>query len=108
MIVALLTSVTRAIERESSRCCDAHRYQVLYVIGWFLKAHFICRRKGSKSSEDIDYGDIACVFDPRCLVLVLRIMREASDHKAWREVHAAMECFEQLVFFSDSMLTDPS
>jgi replication fork protection complex subunit TIMELESS/Tof1/Swi1 len=97
MTVALFTSVTRAIERESSRCCEAHRYQVLYAIGWVLKAHQIQQGNGANSSDDIDYGDVASVFDPRCLVLVLRIMREASDNRNWTELHAAMECFEQLV-----------
>jgi len=40
---------------------------------------------------------VAAVFDPRCLVLVLRIMRDASDHKNWTELHAAMECLDELV-----------
>jgi replication fork protection complex subunit Tof1/Swi1 len=96
-MVALFLSVTRAIERESSRCCDAHRSQVLYVMSWFLKAHLYLHTKGSKRSEEVDYGIVASVFDPRCLVLVLRIMRDAADHKNWTELHAAMGCFEELV-----------
>ena len=98
LIVALFTSVVRAIERESSRCIDAHRTQVLFVIGWFLKAHLLQQTKGTRREEQLDYGNVAAVFDPRCLVLVLRIMRDASDHKNWTELHAAMECFEELVW----------
>lgn len=97
LTVALFLSVTRAIERESSRCCDAHRSQALYVMSWFLRAHLYQDTKGAKGSEDVDYGVIASVFDPRCLVLVLRIMRDAADHKNWTELHAAMTCFEELV-----------
>jgi len=96
-MVALFTSVVRAIERESSRCCEGHRTQVLFVIGWFLKTHLLQHTKGPRRGEELDYGNVAAVFDPRCLVLVLRIMRDASDHKNWTELHAAMECFEELV-----------
>ena len=66
-------------------------------MGWFLKAHLLQQTKGAKEAEEVDYGNVAAVFDPRCLVLVLRIMRDASDHKNWTELHAAMECFEELV-----------
>ncbi len=97
MTIALFISVTRAIERESSRCCDAHRSQVLYLMAWFLKAHLYQHSKGPNKSEEVDYGTVASVFDPRCLILVLRIMRDASDQKNWTELHAAMECFEELV-----------
>jgi replication fork protection complex subunit Tof1/Swi1 len=97
LTIALFISVTRAIERESSRCCDAHRTQLLYVIGWFLKAHTLQYTKKDKGEREIDYGNVAAVFESRCLVLVLRIMRDASDHKNWTELHAAMECFEELV-----------
>ena len=66
-------------------------------MGWFLKAHLLQQTKGAKKVEEADYGNVAAVFDPRCLVLVLRIMRDASDHKNWTELHAAMECLDQLV-----------
>jgi len=97
---ALFTSVTRAIERESSRCCDAHKTQLLYVMAWLLKANLHLQNQSNDNSHVIDSGNVASVFEPRCLVLVLRIMRDASDHKNWTELHAAMECFEQLVCFS--------
>ena len=98
LMIALFTSITRAIERESARCCDAHRTQVLFVMGWFLQAH-LQQTKGAKTAEQVDYGNVAAVFDPRCLILALRIMRDASDHKNWTELHAAMECFEELVSY---------
>ena len=66
-------------------------------MSWFLKAHLYLHTKGIKRSEEVDYGIVASVFDPRCLVLVLRIMRDAADHKNWTELHAAMGCFEELV-----------
>ena len=66
-------------------------------MGWFLKAHLLQQTKGAKKAEEVDYGNVAAVFDPRCLILVLRIMRDASEHKNWTELHAAMECFEELV-----------
>jgi hypothetical protein len=53
--------------------------------------------KDLKSVEGVDYGDVASVFEPRCLLLVLRIMRDASDHKNWTELHAAMESLDELV-----------
>jgi replication fork protection complex subunit Tof1/Swi1 len=92
---ALFISVTRAMERESSRCVDAHKTQLLYVMAWFLKANLYLQAQGK--SVDVDFGNVASVFDPRSLVLVLRIMRDASEHKNWTELHAAIECFEQLV-----------
>jgi hypothetical protein len=66
-------------------------------MGWFLKAHTLQYTK-KHGVKEIDYGNVAAVFDPRCLVLVLRIMRDASDHKNWTELHAAMECFEEMVY----------
>ena len=94
---ALFMSVTRAIERESSRCCDAHKMQFLYVMAWLLKANLHLQNHSDVNSHLVDSGNVASVFDPRSLVLVLRMMRDASDHKNWTELHAAMECFEQLV-----------
>jgi replication fork protection complex subunit Tof1/Swi1 len=67
-------------------------------MAWFLKAHLYQHTKGPNKSNEVDYGNVASVFDPRCLILVLRIMRDASDHKNWTELHAAMECFEELVW----------
>ena len=62
-----------------------------------MRAHSVSHAKGPKVPDQIDYGNVASVFDRRCLVIVLRIMRDASDHKNWTELHAAMECFEELV-----------
>jgi len=90
--------VTRAIEREAQRCLDVHRTHLLYVIGWFLKAHQLLH---SKKHEAGDYGNIAAVFDPRCLVLVLRVMRSAMTDRNHTQLHAAMECFAELVSISD-------
>ena len=61
-------------------------------MGWFLKAHTI-----KQKPKQLDCGDVATIFDPRCLVLVLRIMRDAYDHRNWTELHAALECFEEVV-----------
>jgi hypothetical protein len=73
-------------------------------MAWFLKAHLYQHTKGLDKSNEIDYGNVASVFDPRCLILVLRVMRDAADHKNWTELHAAMECFEELVRFSTTIL----
>ena len=70
-------------------------------MAWFLKANLYHHTKGLNKTEDVDYGNVASVFDPRCLILVLRIMRDASDHKNWTELHAAMECFEELVHYME-------
>ena len=63
-------------------------------MGWFLKAHQVLH---AKKHEAGDYGNIAAVFDPRCLVLVLRIMRGALADKNHNQSQAAMECFSELV-----------
>jgi hypothetical protein len=73
-------------------------------MGWFLKVHILQQTKGAKMAEQVDYGNVAAAFDPRCLILVLRIMRDASDHKNWTELHAAMECFEELVSYDLSFV----
>jgi hypothetical protein len=66
-------------------------------MAWFLKANLQLQTQAESKSDTLDYGNVASVFDPHSLVLVLRVMRDASDHKNWIELHAAMECFEQLV-----------
>jgi len=62
-------------------------------MAWFLEANLHLQG----TSVEMDFGNVASVFDPRSLVLVLRIMRDATEHKNWTELHAAIECFEQLV-----------
>jgi replication fork protection complex subunit Tof1/Swi1 len=87
----------RGIERENPRCCQIHRRQVMYVIGWFLKAN-LAQHTSAEKKGDVDYSSVGAVFDPRCLVLVVRIMREAQEYKEWTDLHASMECFDELVY----------
>ena len=108
----LFNSIRRAIEREADRVLESHSQQFFYLISWFLEAERIRRRrkqaedKKKKTSEIFEadsFGLVASVLNQESFVLLSRFMQDRLDMKAWRELHAGMRCFTQILLIVQDM-----
>lgn len=108
----LFNSIRRAIEREADRVLESHSQQFFYLISWFLEAERIRRKrkqaedKKKKTSEIFEadsFGLVASVLNQESFVLLSRFMQDRLDMKAWRELHAGMRCFTQILLIVQDM-----
>ena len=108
----LFNSIRRAIEREADRVLESHSQQFFYLISWFLEAERIRRKrkqaedKKKKTSEIFEadsFGLVASVLNQESFVLLSRFMQDRLDMKAWRELHAGMRCFTQILLIVQEM-----
>ena len=114
----LFNHIRRAIEREAERVLEAHKQQFFYLVSWFLEAERV-RRKTKKESEKkkekkLDetfepdsFALIASVLNQESFILLNRFMQDRLDLKAWREVHAGMRCFTQILLIVQDMSESP-
>ena len=111
----LFNHIRKAIEREAERVLEAHKQQFFYLVSWFLEAERI-RRKAKKEAEKkkrdkkLDetfepdsFALIASVLNQESFILLNRFMQDRLDLKAWREVHAGMRCFTQILLIVQDM-----
>ena len=112
----LFNSIRRAIEREADRVLESHSQQFFYLISWFLEAERVRRKK--KQAEDKkkktpeifeadSFGLVASVLNQESFVLLSRFMQDRLDMKAWRELHAGMRCFTQILLIVQEMAQSP-
>lgn len=108
----LFNSIRRAIEREADRVLESHSQQFFYLISWFLEAERTRRKrkqaedKKKKTSEIFEadsFGLVASVLNQESFVLLSRFMQDRLDMKAWRELHAGMRCFTQILLIVQDM-----
>ena len=111
----LFNHIRRAIEREAERVLEAHKQQFFYLVSWFLEAERV-RRKTKKEAEEKkrdkklnetfepdSFALIASVLNQESFILLNRFMQDRLDLKAWREVHAGMRCFTQILLIVQDM-----
>ena len=111
----LFNHIRKAIEREAERVLEAHKQQFFYLVSWFLEAERV-RRKTKKEAEKnkrdkkLDetfepdsFALIASVLNQESFILLNRFMQDRLDLKAWREVHAGMRCFTQILLIVQDM-----
>ncbi|KAL9104750.1 MAG: hypothetical protein Q9163_000362 [Psora crenata] len=113
----LFNHVRRAIERDADRVLETHKQQYFYLVSWFVEAERVRRRqqaerrrKDKKMVETFEpdsFGLIASVLIQEFFVLLNRFMQNALDLKAWREVHAGMRCFTQILLIVQDMAESP-
>ena len=95
----LVRAMIRSLERDPGQ----GRMQFLYVVGFTLSSlreEWVAKTAKlvpDDSHQDQAFGLVAEVFDRRCLVMVMKIMREAADLKEWDVLHTAMYSFEQIL-----------
>ena len=108
----LFNSIRRAIEREADRVLETHSQQYFYLISWFLEAERVRRRKKQaedkkKKTADVfeadSFGLVASVLNQESFVLLSRFMQDRLDMKAWRDLHAGMRCFTQILLIVQEM-----
>ena len=115
----LFNHIRKAIEREAERVLEAHKQQFFYLVSWFLEAERV-RRKTKKEAEKkrrdkkLDetfepdsFSLIASVLNQESFILLNRFMQDRLDLKAWREVHAGMRCFTQILLIVQDMSESP-
>ncbi|KAG4306463.1 hypothetical protein PORY_000451 [Pneumocystis oryctolagi] len=105
---SLFLAILQNLEREEARISQENHIHFLYCIGYFM--HFLRLRICSKGSDDSldceDYGLVASMLEQRALIMVYKLMREAFDlKKMWKELHAGMECFKQILLIINCMTT---
>ncbi|KAK9470982.1 timeless protein-domain-containing protein [Dipodascopsis tothii] len=98
----LFIKIRKEIERESSRLCEENRMHFLYLVSWFLKASTSALHIRSGKSPST-FGEVAGVLDHSSLVVVIRMLREASEQKKWTELKCAMGCFQTIVVTINEM-----
>ena len=114
----LFNHIRRAIEREADRVLESHKQQFFYLVSWFLEAERVRRRtkkeaekKRAKKLDDTFEPDsfalIASVLNQESFILLNRFMQDRLDLKAWREVHAGMRCFTQILLIVQDMSESP-
>ena len=114
----LFNHIRRAIEREAERVLEAHKQQFFYLVSWFLEAERVRRitqkeaekkrdRKLDETFEPDSFALIASVLNQESFILLNRFMQDRLDLKAWREVHAGMRCFTQILLIVQDMSESP-
>ena len=114
----LFNHIRRAIEREAERVLESHKQQFFYLVSWFLEAERVRRRtkkeaekKRNKKLDDTFEPDsfalIASVLNQESFILLNRFMQDRLDLKAWREVHAGIRCFTQILLIVQDMSESP-
>ena len=111
----LFNHIRKAIEREAERVLEAHKQQFFYLVSWFLEAERVRRkskreaekkRRDKKLDETFEpdsFSLIASVLNQESFILLNRFMQDRLDLKAWREVHAGMRCFTQILLIVQDM-----
>ena len=115
----LFNHIRKAIEREAERVLEAHKQQFFYLVSWFLEAERVRRRtkkeaekkkrdkKLDETFEPDSFALIASVLNQESFILLNRFMQDRLDLKAWREVHAGMRCFTQILLIVQDMSESP-
>ena len=115
----LFNQIRKAIEREAERVLEAHKQQFFYLVSWFLEAERVRRktkreaekkRRDKKLDEKFEpdsFSLIASVLNQESFILLNRFMQDRLDLKAWREVHAGMRCFTQILLIVQDMSESP-
>ena len=111
----LFNHIRKAIEREVERVLEAHKQQFFYLVSWFLEAERVRRktkraaekkkkdRKLDETFEPDSFSLIASVLNQESFILLNRFMQDRLDLKAWRELHAGMRCFTQILLIVQDM-----
>ena len=107
----LFNHLRRAIEREADRVLGIHASQFSYLVGWFLEAERVRRRRmreqnktaASTEAESESFGIVASVLNQETFVLLNRFMQDRLDHKLWHELNAGMLSFTQILLTVQEM-----
>ena len=116
----LFNHIRKAIEREADRVLESHSQQFFYLVSWFLEAERVRRRKKAEADKrgkahdkiHVDFGAdsfalIATVLNQETFILLNRFLQDRLDMKAWRDIHAGMRCFTQILLIVQDMAESP-
>lgn len=103
---SLFSAILRSLEREETRVSQENHVHFLYCIGYFIHAFriLLCSKNNSDNSDNYEnYGLVASMLEQRALIMIHKLMRESFDLKIWKELHAGMECFKQILLIINCM-----
>ncbi|EEB07627.1 replication fork protection complex subunit Swi1 [Schizosaccharomyces japonicus yFS275] len=100
----LFESLLRAMEREEPRFLEIHRLYYFYVQSFFLECLILKDPvKSGVYSNDYAYGLVASVLDPRALIMLQRVLREAFELRQWPLFQAGLLAFTKVITTIHSM-----
>lgn len=110
----LFNHVRRAIESERDRVMLIHSRQYFYLMSWFLQAE-AARQKfrkahtdAAKTADETSFAYIASVMTQENFILLNRTMQKSMDDKSWKDVHATIMAFTQILHTVTAMTESPS
>lgn len=116
----LFNHIRKAIEREADRILETHSQQYFYLVSWFLEAERVRRRRKAEADKKKKANDkittdfeadsfalVASVLNQETFILLNRFMQDRLDMKAWRDIHAGMRCFTQVLLIVQDMAESP-
>ncbi|DAA72686.1 TPA_exp: Uncharacterized protein A8136_5921 [Trichophyton benhamiae CBS 112371] len=109
----LMTSIRKAMERESDRLSESSSRHFFFVSSWFLSAERArreqqekARRKATGSARDIEpdsFALVASVLNQETFIALNRYMQASLDNKEWQDLSAGMLSFTQTLLTVQEM-----
>lgn len=101
ILLALFTAIRKLIEQEVERLLDVHRMHYLFLMGWFLEAELL-RRKRQRANNGIidDFGLIGAALHQNNFVIVMKLMKESyekGEKQNFDVLYAGIICFTQIL-----------
>ncbi|KAK9464351.1 timeless protein-domain-containing protein [Lipomyces arxii] len=98
----LFVSIRKEIERESPRVQESHKEQFLYTMAWIVSARL---HQPPEQHETYGFSLVSGLLDHQSLVTVTKLLRESIEHKQFKKLASAIECFKQILIVASSMST---
>ncbi|EEQ29495.1 Topoisomerase 1-associated factor 1 [Microsporum canis] len=109
----LMTSIRKAMERESDRLTESSSRHFFFVGSWFLNAERArraqqeeARRKATGSAKEIEpdsFALVASVLNQETFIALNRFMQTSLDNKEWQDLNAGMLSFTQTLLTVQEM-----
>lgn len=108
----LFIAIRKLIEQDVDRLFDCHRMHYLFLVGWFLEAE-ILRRKRQKShgKGNESFGLVGAALHQNNFVVLMKLMKESferGEKQNFDVLYASMICFTQILHVVSEMETTGS
>jgi replication fork protection complex subunit Tof1/Swi1 len=108
----LFIAVRKLIEQDVDRLFDCHRMHYLFLVGWFLEAEMLRRkRQKAQGKENEDFGLVGAALHQNNFVVLMKLMKESferGEKQNFDVLYASMICFTQILYVVREMETTGS
>ncbi|KAA8904193.1 hypothetical protein TRICI_005568, partial [Trichomonascus ciferrii] len=98
----LFIAVRKLIEQEVDRLFDCHRMHYLFLVGWFLEAEMLRRkRQRAQGKGNEDFGLVGAALHQNNFVVLMKLMMESferGEKQNFDVLYASMLCFTQILY----------